>query len=33
MNTLRHVKTELAFALMHLPMKGQWRSFFARMGG
>lgn len=33
MNILRHIKTEFAFALMRLPMKGQWRSFFARIGG
>ena len=33
MSTLSHIKTELAFALMHLPMRGQWRARFAKWGG
>lgn len=31
--TLGHLKTELAFALMNLPMRGQWRARLARWGG
>lgn len=31
--TLKHLKTEIAFALMNLPLRGQWRARFARMGG
>lgn len=31
--TIKHLKTELAFAIMNLPMKGQWRTRFARWGG
>lgn len=33
MGILKHIRTELAFALMHLPMRGQWRPFWARIGG
>ena len=33
MGVVKHLITELAFAFMHLPMKGQWRPFFAKMGG
>ena len=31
--TLKHLKAELAFYLMHLPMKGQHRTIFAKAGG
>ena len=31
--TIKHLKTELAFAIMNLPMKGQWRKHFAAWGG
>ena len=30
---IKHLKTELAFAIMNLPMKGQWRKHFAAWGG
>ncbi len=33
MGLLQHLKTELAFAVMRLPMKGQWRPLWARAGG
>ena len=31
--TLKHLKAEIAFALMNLPLKGQWRSGLARFAG
>lgn len=31
--TIKHLKTELAFAIMNLPMKGQWRTRLACWGG
>lgn len=33
MTFFRHIKTEFAFLLMHLPMRGQWRPVFAKWGG
>lgn len=31
--TLKHLKTELAFALMKLPLKGQWKTGLCKWGG
>lgn len=30
---LRHLKTSFFFAVAQLPMKGQWRLIFVKLGG
>ena len=31
--TFKHLKSNLFFGLMNLPMRGQWRASFAKLGG